>query len=94
VKPPLDSYTLRLLTRQDGICPLCGDHLICAGQPPQSPEQREQWWLHVTRRAIAASYLTHHGQPGPRRDDHTRLVHASCQRGLHARQHRKPDHQL
>jgi hypothetical protein len=32
----------------------------------QSPEQWEQWWLHVTRRAIAASYLTHHGRPGPR----------------------------
>ena len=42
VKPPLDSYTLRLLTRQDGICPLCGDHLISADQPPQSPEQWEQ----------------------------------------------------
>jgi RNA-directed DNA polymerase len=91
VKPPLDSYTLRLLTRQDGICPLCGDHLISADQPPQSPEQWEQWWLHVTRKAIAASYLTHHGRPGPRRDEQTRLVHASCQRGLQARQRRKPE---
>jgi len=91
VKPPLDSYTLRLLTRQDGICPLCGDHLINAGQPPQSPGQWEQWWLHVTRKAIAASYLTHHGRPGPRRDDQTCLVHASCQRGLQARQRRKPE---
>src|SRR6266567_622105 len=26
VKPPLDRYTLRLLARQDGRCPLCGDH--------------------------------------------------------------------
>ncbi len=93
VKPPLDSYTLRLLTRQDGICPLCGDHLINAGQPPQSPGQWEQWWLHVTRKAIAASYLTHHGRPGPRRDDQTCLVHASCQRGLQARQRRKPEQQ-
>jgi RNA-directed DNA polymerase len=24
-KPPLGSYTLSLLTRQDGRCPLCGD---------------------------------------------------------------------
>jgi RNA-directed DNA polymerase len=92
VKPPLDSYTLRLLTRQDGICPLCGEPLLHAGQPPQSPDQWEQWWLHVTRKAIAASYLTH-GRPGPRHDDQTRLTHASCQRGLQARQRRKPEQQ-
>jgi len=36
-----------------------------ADQPPQSPGQWEQWRLHVTRKAIAASYLTHHGRPGP-----------------------------
>jgi RNA-directed DNA polymerase len=90
VKPPLDSYTLRLLTRQDGHCPLCGDHLLSPDQPPQSPWQWEQWWLRVTRRAIAASYLTHHGRPGPADGDQTRLVRASCQRALHARQHRKP----
>ena len=90
VKPPLDSYTLRLLTRQNGLCPLCGDHLMSADQPPNSPEQWERWWLHVTRKAIAASYLAHHGRPGPAADDRTRLVHASCQRGLQARQRRNP----
>ena len=90
VKPPLDRYSLRLLARQDGLCPLCGDHLLSADQPPQSPEQWEQWWLHVTRKAIAASYLTHHGRPGPADGDQTRLVHASCQRALNARQRSKP----
>jgi len=89
VKPPLDRYSLRLLSRQDGLCPLCGDHLLSADQPPQSPEQWERWWLHVTRKAIAASYLTH-GRPGPADGDQTRLVHASCQRALQARQRRKP----
>ena len=34
VKPPLDRYTLRLLTRQNARCPLCGDHLLTAEQPP------------------------------------------------------------
>jgi RNA-directed DNA polymerase len=34
VKPPLDSYNLRLLTRQDGLCPLCGNHLLAPDQPP------------------------------------------------------------
>ena len=90
VKPPLDRYSLRLLTRQDGRCPLCGDHLLAPDQPPQSPEQWERWWLQVTRKAIAASYLTHHGRPGPADGDQTRLVHASCQRALHARQRGKP----
>jgi RNA-directed DNA polymerase len=44
VKPPLDSYTLRLLARQDARCPLRRDHLVSAGQPPQSPNDWEQWW--------------------------------------------------
>jgi RNA-directed DNA polymerase len=90
VKPPLDRYTLRLLTRQDARCPLCGDHLLTAGQPPQSPEQWEQWWLQVTRKAIAASYLVHHGRPGSPDGDQTRLIHASCHRGHLARQRREP----
>jgi len=29
------------------------------------PEQWERWWLCVTRRAIAANRLVHHGRPGP-----------------------------
>ena len=28
VRPPLDAYNLRLLSRQDGQCPLCGDLLL------------------------------------------------------------------
>jgi RNA-directed DNA polymerase len=45
VKPPLNTYILRLLTRQDGLCPLCGDHLLTAGQPPQSQDNclHETW---------------------------------------------------
>jgi len=90
VKPPLDNYTLRLLARQDARCPLCGEHLLTPDQPPQSPQQWERWWLQVTRRAIAASYLAHQRRPGPAAGDQFRLVHASCQRGLPARQGGKP----
>jgi len=43
VRPPLDRYTLRLLSRQAGLCPLCGEPLLAAGQPPQSPGQWERW---------------------------------------------------
>jgi RNA-directed DNA polymerase len=90
IKPPLDNYTLRLLTKQGARCPLCGDHLLTADQPPQSPEQWEQWWLQVTRRAIVADYLMHHGGPGSPDGDQTRLVHTSCHRGLKARQRKEP----
>jgi RNA-directed DNA polymerase len=91
VTPPLDTFNLRLLAKQDGRCPLCGDHLLVADQPPQSPLAWERWWLTITRRAIAADYLTHHGQPGTPDGTRTRLVHASCHRRLQARQHsRKP----
>jgi hypothetical protein len=77
-------------TKQDGHCPLCGDHLLTADQPPQSPQQWERWWLQVTRKAIVADYLVHHGRPGPAGRGTTRLVHASCHRGLQARQRRNP----
>jgi len=86
IKPPLDNYTLRLLAMQDGRCPLCGDELLSAEQPPESPEEWERWWLQVVRRAIVADYLVHHGRPGSPDGDHTRLVHASCRRKFHTRQ--------
>ncbi|WP_455711860.1 group II intron reverse transcriptase/maturase [Streptomyces celluloflavus] len=89
VKPPLDKYTLRLLTEQEARCPLCGDHLLFAEQPPESPEQWERWWLRIARQAITADYIVHHGRPGSRSgDDGTRLVHASCRRGYLIRQRR------
>src|SRR5829696_3095209 len=74
VKPPLDNYTLRLLTRQEARCPLCGDHLLAADQPPQSPHDWERWWLKVTRKAIAVDYLVHHGRPA----DRTTIKPVSC----------------
>ena len=95
IKPPLDSYTLRLLDRQGSCCPLCGDPVLTADQPPGSPQQWENWWLAVTRKAIQHDYLVHHGRParpGSPDGDQTRLVHASCQRALHARHRRSTAH--
>jgi RNA-directed DNA polymerase len=88
VKPPLDNYTMRLLTRQDGRCPLCDKELLTADQPPQSPSEWERWWLLVTRKAISVDYLVHHGRPSPADGDQTRLVHASCRSDLLLRQRR------
>jgi len=90
VKPPLDSYNLRLLTRQAGRCPLCRDHLLTTDQPPQSPREWERWWLSVVRRAIAADYLVHHHEHGTPDRNRIRLIHASCRRELQARKRRMP----
>ena len=78
VKPPLDSYTVRLLSKQDGRCTLCGDELLTFEDPPQTPQGWEWWYLWVTKKAIAADYLVHHDQPGRSHDRRTHLVHAHC----------------
>ena len=83
VKPPLDSYTVRLLSRQDGRCSLCGENLLTPDQPPQSPQGWEHWFLRVTRKAITADYLVHHDTPSAARSNRTHLVHATCHRSKH-----------
>ena len=65
VKPPLDPSVVRLLTRQDGRCSLCGENLLTPGQPPQSPEGWEHWFQQVTRMAITADYLAAYDRPAP-----------------------------
>jgi RNA-directed DNA polymerase len=83
VRPPLDSYTVRLLSKQDGRCTLCGDDLLTFEDPPQTPQGWEWWYLWVTKKAIAADYLVHHDQPDRSRDQRTHLVHAHCHRKKH-----------
>jgi RNA-directed DNA polymerase len=86
VKPPLDPFVVRLLSRQDGRCVLCGEHLLTPDQPPQSPQGWERWFLQVVQKAITADYLVLHGQPAAGNDTRTRLVHATCPRRQLARQ--------
>ncbi len=83
VRPPLDDYTVRLLSRQDGRCSLCGENLLTPDQPPQSPQGWELWFLRVTRKAITAGYLTHRDTPSAARGQRTHLVHATCHRSKH-----------
>ena len=90
VKPPLDSYNLRLLTRQDGRCPLCGDHLLTEDQLPQSPRDWERWWLSTARKAIAVEHLLHQDRISRPDAKRTRLIHASCRRGIQLRRRGKP----
>ncbi|MGH3404921.1 MAG: group II intron reverse transcriptase/maturase [Streptosporangiaceae bacterium] len=84
VKPPLDSYTVGLLSRQDGRCSLCGANLLTPDQPPQSPQGWEHWFLGVVKKAITADYLVHHDAPGAARSKRTHLVHAACHRSGHS----------
>lgn len=83
--PALDAYTVRLLSKQDRRCTLCGENLLIPDQPPQSPEGWEWWLLWVTKKAIKVDYLVHRTAPNTPRGDRTHLVHATCSRtGKHA----------
>jgi RNA-directed DNA polymerase len=74
---------VRLLSRQDGRCSLCGENLLTPDQPPQSPQGWEHWFLQVTKQAIKADYLVHHDTPSAARNKRTHLVHATCHRSKH-----------
>jgi RNA-directed DNA polymerase len=74
--PPLDNLSLRLLKVQGGTCPVCGDLLLVADHPPQSPREWEQW-VRVTGKALAKRHMTY--QSGGSSDAGTiRLIHTRC----------------
>jgi RNA-directed DNA polymerase len=78
---PLGRATLRLLHKQGGRCPLCGDFLLHADHQPRSPEQWEQW-VRTTRKAIRNQHIAPAGQRGNSDDEQLRLVHPHCLRRL------------
>jgi hypothetical protein len=63
VTPPLDAYTVHLLSKQDGRCTLCGENLLIPDQPPQPPQGWEWRFLWVTKKTIKVDYLAHHTAP-------------------------------
>src|SRR6516225_4257050 len=80
--PPLDPARLRLLQRQRGRCPLCGELLLHASQEPQHPDEWEQWTkaVRVATRHQAISLDARPGtQGGPAVFS---LIHTHCQRRL------------
>jgi RNA-directed DNA polymerase len=77
--PPMDNLSLRLLRGQRGTCPLCGQLLLLADHPPQSPQQWEQW-LRATRRALTKRAIAMQEQGTPDGTSTLRLVHARCHR--------------
>ena len=75
---PIDAATLRLLQSQHGRCPWCGQLLLDADRPPQTPREWEQW-LAATRKAIIRNAIAE--QAGGTPDEgRLRLLHAHCSR--------------
>jgi RNA-directed DNA polymerase len=89
--PPaiLGALTASLLRIQGGVCPLCGQFLLHADQPPQSPLEWEQW-LRATRKAIAKQAISQHGRPGKAGGEKLRLVHTQCRKRHHANRSSAP----
>jgi RNA-directed DNA polymerase len=82
--PPLNRDGRRLITRQRGRCPLCGNLLLPATTEPQHPDDWEQW-ITATRQAVRAKALTLHAGRDEQDDLVVlHLVHADCARH-HAR---------
>jgi RNA-directed DNA polymerase len=73
-----DSTKLRLLQQQHGRCPRCGELLLHADHPPQTPSEWEQW-LAATRKAITKHSLAQRAGGAPD-DSNLRLTHARCHR--------------
>jgi hypothetical protein len=86
---PIDGTRLRLLHAQHGRCARCGQLLLHADHPPQTPAE---WalWLAATRKAITKNSITLR-ERAPDRSD-LRLIHTRChprQPGDPPQHHRK-----
>jgi RNA-directed DNA polymerase len=76
--PPVDRLTLQLLAQQGGRCKWCGNLLLVADDPPQSPQEWEQW----ARSVKAATAKKAIGYQGDGTSDYSTigLIHAVCRR--------------
>ena len=73
---PIDNLSLRLLKTQRGICPTCGELLLYADHPPQSPREWEQW-VRVTGKAMAKRHIAYRSD-GSSDAGTVCLVHTRC----------------
>ncbi len=81
VPPLLDQHGQRLLKTQAGVCPRCGELLLHADHPPQTPAEWERW-VRVTGQALRKQNLTYQRRDGSGETSSIRLVHVRC-RGSH-----------
>jgi RNA-directed DNA polymerase len=80
VPPPMDQLSQRLLRTQAGRCPRCGDLLLYADHPPQTPSEWEQW-IRVTGKALRKQSLLYRKRDGSGETSGLRLTHARCREG-------------
>jgi RNA-directed DNA polymerase len=73
--PTIGTASWRPYKAQHGHCPLCGDWLLAAEDPPPTPEQWEQW-LATTRKTIT---IVRHND-GTSSRTKRRLIHTHCHR--------------
>jgi hypothetical protein len=73
---PLAPSAERAIRAQHGRCPLCGEPLLYADQPPDSPGQWETWFR-VIRTAITRQVITVQ-TADDRTGDQPRLMHTAC----------------
>ena len=78
--PPIDNLSLRLLRVQRGTCPTCGELLLYADHPPQSPREWEQW-VRVTGKALAKRHIAYRSD-GSSDAGTLCLVHARCRQRI------------
>jgi RNA-directed DNA polymerase len=76
----VDGLTLRLLIKQDGRCKWCGSFVLRADDPPNSPQEWEQW----ARSVKAATPKQAIGYQGDGTSDYSTigLIHAACRRSV------------
>ena len=75
--PPLGASRLRLLQAQQGTCPLCGELLLHADHPPQSPEEWEQW-VRTIGKALSKSNIACRERGTSGTSSKLQLVHTRC----------------
>jgi RNA-directed DNA polymerase len=83
--PPLDGSRLRLLQRQQGACPACGELLLYANNPPQSPQEWEQW-VRTMGKALSKRMVTLNQRGESDTSSTLQLLHTSCLTRLTARE--------
>jgi RNA-directed DNA polymerase len=81
--PPMDQLGMRLLKTQAGRCACCGDLLLHADHPPQSPSEWEQW-VRVTGKALRKQSLSYRRHDGSGETSSLRLIHTRCRAQRHA----------
>jgi RNA-directed DNA polymerase len=75
---PVDRTSQRLLDEQHGRCPICGELLLHADHPPQTPKDWELW-IGGTRKALERNAITLRDNGTPD-EPQLRLLHTHCHR--------------